>query len=53
MAGKFCPNMKLTPPCTFPVQLSTWERLGYMWLYTFLNSNIFIPTDFANMKIHN
>ena len=31
MVGKIYPNMKLTPPCTpltFPVKLSTWERLG-------------------------
>ena len=40
MVGKICPNMKSTPPCTptFPVQLSTWERLGYMWLLHFLKN---------------
>ena len=41
MDGKICQNMKFNPlPRTFPssVQLSTWERLGYIWFLHFFNS---------------
>ena len=34
MVVKICPNMKRFPSLhpTFPVHLSTWEILGYIWL---------------------
>ena len=43
IVGKIFRNLKiyLSRPPTFPVQLSTWERLGYIWLLHFCYYIIF------------